>query len=214
MKKLQIDILCLQEVKLGEDQITFDPIEQNSPGLDCFFSWSGKKTGFNGVATIARRGLTVSATRALGPNGSLHDSAGRFLLTDHGEFVLINLYVHNDGDGGVNVPVKMDFLLRVRAQVESLRAAGRRMIVAGDLNLKLRALDVPWSGRSADIEALRCSQFVAGEAELVTRLRDQLAEEENWKTFRESVAQIVEVESRSRFTYRLDNKQLKSTVLL
>jgi exonuclease III len=99
MQKLRCDILCLQEVKLGEDQITFDSIEQKDESLDFFFSWSGKKNGVNGVATIARRGLTLSATRALGGPvaGTPHDSTGRFLQTDHGDFVLLNLYVHNDG---------------------------------------------------------------------------------------------------------------------
>ena len=212
MDKLRIDVLCLQEVKMGEDQLTFESIEQNSASLECFFAWSGKKSGVNGVATIARKGLTRGATRFLGggPLSAPHDSTGRFVQTDHGDFVLINVYVHNDGDEGVNVSVKMDFLLCVRQRVQQLQAQGRRVIVAGDLNLKLRPFDSCWQHRSIDLMALRKSHPEHSEPSLLSKLRALLAREENWKLFIDKMGRIEESESRSRFIYKIDGKKLKS----
>ncbi len=206
MDKLRIDILCLQEAKLSEQQLTFDDYEQRAD-LDCFFSWAAKKSGANGVATIARKGLTVRATRVL--DGGVHDAAGRFLQTDHGAFVLINLYVHNDGPNGAMVSAKMDFLLRVRERVRSLRAAGRKVIVLGDLNLKLRGQDGMADVRSVSLEGLRASLPVDGEPEVIAKVRDQLKSHENWSEFCSRIVNMTSAPSRNRFVYRLEGKSLE-----
>jgi exonuclease III len=104
----------------------------------------------------------------------------------------------------------MDFLLRVRRRVEELQSAGRRVVVAGDLNLKLRPFDSVWLNRHVDLAAFRRSSPVPEEPSLVARLRAQLAGEEDWKKFVQRLGEISEVESRGRYVYRLDNKQLKS----
>ena len=48
--------------------------------------------GFNGVATFARKGLTVAADAKCLQDPAL-DAEGRCLKTDHGAFVLFNVYV-------------------------------------------------------------------------------------------------------------------------
>ncbi len=206
MDALKADVLCLQEVKLSEEQLTYADYEQRSDAVDMFFC-SAKKSGANGVATIARKGLTARATRSL-DGGGVHDQAGRFLQTDHGAFVLINLYVNNDGPDGANVGQKMDFLLRVRQRARALRGEGRRVIVAGDLNLKMRARDARADNRSVAVERLRASPPAAGEPELVARIRAQLASEENWKLFCEKLRTVTASEVRNKYAHRLDGKLL------
>ena len=205
MDALKADVLCLQEVKLSEEQLTYGDYEQRSDALDMFFCVS-KKSGANGVATIARKGLTARATRTL--DSGMHDATGRFLQTEHGAFTLINLYVNNDGPDGANVGQKMDFLLRVRQRVRALRAEGRRVIVAGDLNLKLRGRDARADNRSVAIEQLRASPVAAGEPELVARIRAELASEERWRLFCEKLKGVTANEVRNKYVHRLDGKVL------
>ena len=54
------------------------------------------KSGFNGVATLARKGLTMRADRAPLREEDL-DAEGRCLMTDHGDFCLFNVYAPSGG---------------------------------------------------------------------------------------------------------------------
>jgi len=74
------------------------------------------------------------------------DSEGRCLLTDHGAFVLFNVYVPNS-QNGVRLRFKMRWLHALRAAMLRERAKGKAVVIAGDLNMKHRATDVHWTGR-------------------------------------------------------------------
>lgn len=59
---------------------------------------------------------------------------GRFILTDHVHFVLINVYVP-----ATSIPLraafKLSFLHALNAKISALTAAGRRVILVGDFNI-------------------------------------------------------------------------------
>jgi exonuclease III len=105
---------------------------------------------WNGVATFARSGLLLSADAD--PLGDPElDCEGRCLATDHGAFVLFNVYIPTSGEGYANIPFKMRFLRALRAAMAAKRAAGRAVILAGDLNIARRPQDVPWRERLVDV---------------------------------------------------------------
>jgi len=143
------DILCLQEVKLSAKVLAADGVKLGAevPGYDSFWACNegagAQRSGLNGVATFARQGTVLRADGAPLGDPAL-DSEGRCLLTDHGAFVLFNVYVPNTSGGG-RLPFKMRWLHALRAAMARERAAGRRVILAGDLNLKHRAADSHWS---------------------------------------------------------------------
>ncbi|EFJ06865.1 hypothetical protein SELMODRAFT_430260 [Selaginella moellendorffii] len=58
------------------------------------------------------------------------DNEGRCIVTDHGYFVLFNIYGPNVGCGDVE---RQDFMLQCR--LESILKQGRRIIIVGDLNI-------------------------------------------------------------------------------
>ena len=60
--------------------------------------------GFNGVTTYARKGLTLAADPAPLGDPAL-DGEGRCLLTDHGGFVVLNVYAHATGGEGAELPM-------------------------------------------------------------------------------------------------------------
>lgn len=84
-----------------------------TPGWDVFIApcrTKDKKKGFNGVATFARAGLTLRANRAVLGVEEL-DAEGRCIMTDHGGFVLFNVYVPNSS-GGKRITFKLAFAAR------------------------------------------------------------------------------------------------------
>ena len=144
----QIDILALQEVKVTKVRMSESAaaLGAHLEGWDSFwcFNTTAKK-GFNGVTTFARKGLTVAAHAAPLAIETL-DAEGRCVLTDHGAFVLFNVYVHSIGEDpdGSRLELKLRFLSTLRERMAELRASGRQVVLAGDLNIAGRGRDVPW----------------------------------------------------------------------
>ncbi|XP_020581466.1 DNA-(apurinic or apyrimidinic site) lyase 2 isoform X2 [Phalaenopsis equestris] len=70
------------------------------------------------------------------------DSEGRCIITDHGHFVLFNLYgPRADGDDKERTHFKFLFYKLLQRRWESLLAHGRRVVVVGDLNIAPFAID-------------------------------------------------------------------------
>ena len=58
------------------------------------------------------------------------------------------------GEAWRQLPLKMRFLDALRAAMAAQRAAGREVILAGDLNLVMRDADVFWQARHLVCHAL------------------------------------------------------------
>lgn len=180
------DILCLQEVKVTRQKLSAHNAASlgahSVSGWESFWSCSPK--GFNGVTTFARKGLTRHADAA--PLGKPElDAEGRCVMTDHGAVVIFNVYVHatgSDTDGSRRAK-KLEFLEAVRAKMRAVRAGGRAVCLAGDLNIARRAADGPWQQAFLSRASLRAHgrvELVEGDGEVagwgdeVSRLRTEL----------------------------------------
>lgn len=158
-----IDILCVQETKidlasLDEYEATFRKQDKDATSLrrtdDAFDShWAFCETtrGYCGVATFVRRGLLRSATVGFGfaaddealLRGEVDNfvDAGRVLITDHDAFVLFNCYFPNTGTGGDSIVKKQRFQRSVERRAAQFSAAGRRVVVIGDVNIVPQHID-------------------------------------------------------------------------
>jgi len=159
LERHHVDVLCIQEVKLSAKVLAADALKLGAdiPGFESFWACNegqgAQRQGLNGVATFVRQGLVVRAdSQPL--NDSELDSEGRCLMTDHGTFVVFNVYVPNSA-GGMRLPFKMRFLSALRAAMASARKAGKAVILAGDLNMKARAVDSHWMMRPLEVPRLR-----------------------------------------------------------
>ncbi|KAI9464803.1 DNase I-like protein [Russula earlei] len=75
------------------------------------------------------------------PNDLLSlDLEGRALVLDFGLFVLVNLYCPNEGSDA-RFPYKMNYHLMLQERVRVLTAAGREVVVVGDLNVCAAPID-------------------------------------------------------------------------
>mmetsp|Transcript_6306 Transcript_6306/g.13039 ORF Transcript_6306/g.13039 Transcript_6306/m.13039 type:complete len:579 (+) Transcript_6306:114-1850(+) len=161
LQSVNADILCLQEVKISRKEVADRPrkVGASVAGYDSFWSINegkgAQKAGLNGVTTLVRKGLTVSACCTSLEDPEL-DGEGRCVMTDHGSFVVFNTYVPNSGPQGCRVPFKQRWLSALHRAMQRQRAKGKAVIWAGDLNMKLRATDCCWQSRQ-----IRVPKFLA-----------------------------------------------------
>eukprot|EP00877_Chromochloris_zofingiensis_P008115 jgi/Chrzof1/3557/Cz13g00090.t1 len=70
------------------------------------------------------------------------DEQGRCIITDHGSFVLFNLYGPAVTDASQpRYQVKLDIYAALDIRVRHLLACGRHVIVVGDLNIAPQPID-------------------------------------------------------------------------
>ena len=82
----QPDVLCLQETRIQEDQLT----QRMRAPADYHAFWNqAEKKGYSGVSTFTREAPKV--VRA-GFGVPVYDTEGRVLITEHGGFTLVNTY--------------------------------------------------------------------------------------------------------------------------
>ena len=139
-----IDIFCVQEHKIPYKALS-DRSEPHHcadiPGYESYWSCvsDNKSKGFNGVVTYAKRGLVQSANCTPLQNSEL-DNQGRCVMTDHGQFVIFNVYVPCGGGDR-----KMTFLHALQSAMDEQRNVhGKKVILVGDMNIKINKHDVYW----------------------------------------------------------------------
>ncbi|MCJ7688166.1 MAG: exodeoxyribonuclease III [Clostridiaceae bacterium] len=134
--KDQPDILCIQETKIQEVQISEEL--KNIEGYYSYFSCAEKK-GYSGVATYTKQ-KPISVTYGIGIER--FDSEGRIVITEFKEFTLLNIYFPNGQKDEVRLKYKMDFYDALLDYCEILRAKGKKLIICGDYNTAHNAIDL------------------------------------------------------------------------
>ncbi len=130
------DILCLQETKAHPEQL--DETLLHPPGYQAYYNAAEKK-GYSGVATFCRN-EPAHVTRGLGVEP--FDREGRVIETDHGPFVLFNIYFPNGQRDPERLRYKLDFYDAALKRFEELRKAGRPLVISGDYNTAHKPIDL------------------------------------------------------------------------
>ena len=127
----QPDILCLQEIKASVDQLPMWLCDIE--GYSCY--WHGAK-GYSGVA------LHVRATPNAPPPEFYHpafDFESRIVAARLPDMTVASIYVPN---GGKDFLAKMQFLAALKQYAAEHEAAGRALVLCGDMNVALTEMDV------------------------------------------------------------------------
>ena len=93
IEKEQPDILCVQESKAHLEQV--EPKYVEPKGYKSYWS-SAKRKGYSGTITYVK---VEPANIDRGIGIEKYDDEGRFVVTDHGKFLLYNVYFPNGGSG-------------------------------------------------------------------------------------------------------------------
>ena len=130
------DILCVQETKAHPDQL--DMMLLNPPGYHVYWNAAERK-GYSGVATFTKQKPLQVKTGFGTPR---FDTEGRVLYTEFQEFVLLNIYFPNGNQSEERLQYKLDFYDQTFQFVQSLKSAGKKVIVSGDYNTAHRPIDL------------------------------------------------------------------------
>ncbi|HEU5011780.1 MAG TPA: exodeoxyribonuclease III [Roseiflexaceae bacterium] len=136
LQNARADVVAVQETRASVAQVSAALREPH--GFHA--SWcAAEKKGYSGVATFSRM-PPLAVTCSLGD--PRFDSAGRVLVSDFSDWTLFNIYFPNGGRGPELVEHKLAFYARFLEVVSALIAAGRRVVVAGDVNTAYAEIDL------------------------------------------------------------------------
>ena len=135
MKRVNADVICLQETKASVEQVKEALIDL--PDYHVFANEADRK-GYSGTAILTKeKPLTVSYDI----NISEHDTEGRVVCAEYSNFFLITVYVPNSGSEllrlGYRQTWDQSFLMYLK-EWEKLKP----VVVCGDLNVAHKAIDL------------------------------------------------------------------------
>ncbi len=136
VKKIDPDILCLQETKAQAEQLE-DEVKSFMDYKSEFFS--AEKKGYSGVATFSKS-APIAVKKGFG--NPYFDNEGRVIENEYENFVIYNVYFPNGGRGPERVKYKLDFYDALFFQVEKKRKKQKNIIICGDYNTAHKEIDL------------------------------------------------------------------------
>jgi len=133
-----LDVVCFQETKAHPAQL--DESLTAPPGWRSYWS-SAERKGYSGVVTYVREAVTVEDWRE-GFGVKRFAPEGRVVVTDHGDFLLYNVYFPNGKASEERLAYKMDFYKAIRSHLNKQVKAGRDVVVCGDVNTAHKEIDL------------------------------------------------------------------------
>jgi len=137
IKRIDGDIVALQETKLQEHQRTNEMIDLN--GYQSYWSYASTKKGYSGVAAYSRIEPEQVQT---GIGIARYDNEGRILEMDFKDFIFFNIYFPNGQMSEERLKYKLDFYKDFFEYTDRLREKGRSLIITGDFNIAHNAIDL------------------------------------------------------------------------
>ena len=139
----KIDILCLQETKVIDDDFPKEVLEK--AGYKC--SFIGQKT-YNGVAIISKN----PPDEVLLSFSKKFEQEKRFILARYNNLTIVNLYVVNGQDPtSQKFQYKINWLNQVNKFIKKDIANAENYLIVGDFNIAPKDEDVydpeSWSGK-------------------------------------------------------------------
>ena len=130
------DILCVQESKAHPEDL--DSSLLCPFGRASYFSFADRK-GYSGTATYAKA-KPVHVRHGIGI--AQFDYEGRFVITEHKDFLLFNVYFPNGSARKERHDFKQEFLKRMLRHLKHLLQKKKEIIVLGDYNTAYLDYDV------------------------------------------------------------------------
>jgi len=137
IRRLDGDIVALQETKLQEHQRTNEMIDLN--GYQSYWSYASTKKGYSGVAAYSRMEPEQVQT---GIGIEKYDNEGRILEMDFKDFIFFNIYFPNGQMSEERLQYKLDFYKDFFEYTDRLKKKGRSLIITGDFNIAHNAIDL------------------------------------------------------------------------
>lgn len=126
------DVFCLQEIKLQEGQVDFNP-----EGYNCYWNYAEKK-GYSGTAIFTKEN-PVSVSYDIGIDH--HDKEGRVITLEFKDYYLVNVYTPNSQTELARLEYRMTWEDDFRNYLLNLDSK-KPVILCGDLNVAHTEIDL------------------------------------------------------------------------
>jgi exodeoxyribonuclease-3 len=133
VESLNIDILCLQEVKAEKEQVNF-----YISGYDAYRNSAKTKKGYSGVA-IYTRIKPISVAYGIGKEE--HDQEGRVITLEFPDYYLITVYTPNSKEHLARLPYRMVWEDEFLSYLKKLEEK-KPIVFCGDLNVAHEEIDL------------------------------------------------------------------------
>ena len=130
------DILCLQETKAHTEQLDADLKEP--AGYHAYWNYPERK-GYSGVAVFTKE-KPLDVRYDFGDSGL--DLEGRVIIAGYPGFTLFNIYFPNGKSGQERLNYKMAFYDVFLKYADSLKDAGKKLVICGDVNTAHNEIDL------------------------------------------------------------------------
>ena len=133
---IKADIMCLQETKMQQDQISMDI---NEMFKDRYVYWnSAEKKGYSGTVVVSKI-KPINVTYGLGKEE--HDKEGRIITLEFEKFYLVNCYTPNSKRELERLDYRMIWEDEVRSYLKELDKM-KPVVYCGDLNVAHNEIDL------------------------------------------------------------------------
>ena len=161
--KQEADILCVQELKAQEPDMTPDMFSPH--GYHGYFHYAEKK-GYSGVGIYCKN---KPDKVIVGLGIPEFDSEGRYIEAQFGKLSVVSLYLPSGSSGEERQAVKFKFLEAFMPHMVALMKSGRDVVVCGDWNIAHTEKDLKnWKGNKKN------SGFLPEERAWLTQLFDEV----------------------------------------
>ena len=136
------DLLCVQETKAQEHQLTGEAGTKNGCCPDGYKAWfrdATTKKGYSGVAIYSKREPDEIRT-ALGWDA--FDEEGRYLEARFGNLSVVSFYIPSGSSGELRQGFKFEVMDWLAPILDAWRRSGRDYVLCGDWNIVRSALDI------------------------------------------------------------------------
>lgn len=137
VEEVNLDVLCLQEIKTRPDQIDQDYL---SVWDRWHLHWNpAERAGYSGVATFCR---SLPEKHFTSISRTDFDQEGRVVCTRHADFWLFNVYFPNGQRDHGRLTYKLNFYAHLLDLVDDLQNQGEQVIICGDFNTAHQEIDL------------------------------------------------------------------------
>ena len=135
MKRVDADIICLQETKATVEQVKESLVDL--PGYFVYANEAERK-GYSGTAIISKtEPLSVKYDIGIGE----HDNEGRVICAEYANFYLITVYVPNSGSELLRLDYRQSWDQSFLHYLKDLEKT-KPVVVCGDFNVAHKAIDL------------------------------------------------------------------------
>ncbi len=140
------DVLCVQEVKAQEPDLTDTHKTPKTAHGDTFKSWFhlAEKKGYSGVGLYSRvEPLSVRS----GIGVAEFDAEGRYVEAEFNNTIVVSVYLPSGSSSEERQAAKFRFLEAFPEHLHALKARGKAVVVCGDWNIAHTEADLKnWKG--------------------------------------------------------------------